>query len=133
MKQLLLIAFLIVSSFTAAQAGSGLTKSANDSAIAAGRVALNAKINQFSANASSSAASAATLQSAKELLDLMRSGMAQTMHSMELSGSLTDSRGINTRYLQLEKATNEYVTLMSSVAQNYSGMIQQAQTFYSKY
>lgn len=133
MKQLLLTSFFLVSGFSAVHAGNNLSQTANDSAMAAGRLALTAKISQFSSNASTSASSTATLQTANELLDLMRNGMSQTKRNIELSSSMTAAQAINAHYLKMEKASNMYFKLLPTISSDHSEMLKQARTFSSEY
>ncbi len=134
MKNVLLIAFLLVTGITGAAARNNLSKAANDSAMKAGRIALAGKISQFNTAATASATSAVTSQSLKELSDVMYAGMEQTMRIKMLEPNDSPiQEPTNTRLNELERYFHRFTQLSSNVAANRSEMVQIAQKFAAKY
>ena len=133
MKQFLLIACILIGSFSAAHAGNGLTQSANDSAINAGKSALNAKIAQLQTAYASNPSSTVSVQLTNDVEQLLRTGMSQTKNAINLAPSKTTKTSINSRYLSLELSRNAYHKLASNPGLNHSELLRQAQAFYAKY
>jgi hypothetical protein len=132
MKQLLLIACILIGSFSA-NAGNGLTQSANDSAIRAQKIVLNAKIAKLQADYTANPASSAAAQSTREVIELFSDGMSRFMDGIFLEMNMTKRADLKKSYAVLELANHTFRQLAGDPAHNHDELVRQAQLFYSTF